>query len=908
MNVLAPLLQLCGIAALCVSPAVTVPLNASLTLSVPGASAAYAIDSTVVQAAAQGGVVRVHAVGGGATAVIVIVPGGTQTFNVTVSVPHVVAALGAGASAGGPGEIGGGGSYTGSYASSTGQLINGFDFREHDGDRFRRAVLVTASAPVSGASGTRATGFPLLSYEVGGPGYDITYLDAAVNVSPLTFSDVLVRGVHVRTGPWTFHAGASSVATFDSDFIPVNPQWLAGVSRTLRAGPDADYNLNLYDVIDTAGSTAGAPGGIVGSLLYSYHPKRDEIVQGEVGLSHGLGFAFQAAQDGPKEHFDASFVDKPAAFATLAADAQQGMFGTLDYTRSLNDALQSSTNVQGSSYALPQLREQSFTAQENLTYGSGRPVSFTAGALYTQLHSVLPIAFDARTLGIPIGVNYVGRHFSAGLQDTPTIDFAGTFANGYGANAGYNGSNVQLGAFYRRDVQIPTIASIFGQVPGFQAALAAAGISITDPAQIASILSDSALLARLGFPGLQIDLAPVRDDTGFNLTWFSPQTHRDEVSLNLLRSDAELTQGLVGFTLSSLTYSRRISDATRIDLSYSLLQGTQTSGTITSHSSTPSFGVTLQHRFASAPPLLFPMHAGTVQGYVFRDDRQRGRYASGDPGLAGVDVTLDGDRTVRTSADGRYVFRGVAPGEHQVAAHLSGSPPYSFTTDSPALVSAGGMANFGVSYIAGKIFGNVTNDAGQGVGGVTVRLIGRNEAAVTGSDGSFTFEGLPEGLYRVNVAPDSFPPGYDLSQLRPQTAVVDGVPGALSFTARALRSISGIVTVFDPRRSSVVPAAGMEVSLPPLGRVARTDENGAYTLRDLPPGSYTLVIAGGTPDQRRTVQLPAEPANVTGVDFRVTSQQTGNRPRGRKQARPPARSQGLPRGCRVEWKRCSPRA
>ncbi|MGB8796585.1 MAG: carboxypeptidase regulatory-like domain-containing protein, partial [Candidatus Aquilonibacter sp.] len=96
-----------------------------------------------------------------------------------------------------------------------------------------------------------------------------------------------------------------------------------------------------------------------------------------------------------------------------------------------------------------------------------------------------------------------------------------------------------------------------------------------------------------------------------------------------------------------------------------------------------------------------------------------------------------------------------------------------------------------------------------------------------------------------------------------------GVPKPLNLSVRALRSVSGTVTMFDPRRAKLAPAAGIEVSIPQLDIVSKTDSNGVYALRNLPPGTYTIVVGRGTSVQRRAIALPPDPTILTGIDFRV---------------------------------------
>jgi hypothetical protein len=141
-------------------------------------------------------------------------------------------------------------------------------------------------------------------------------------------------------------------------------------------------------------------------------------------------------------------------------------------------------------------------------------------------------------------------------------------------------------------------------------------------------------------------------------------------------------------------------------------------------------------------------------------------------------------------------------------------------------------------------------------------------------DGTFTVPGVKPGTYTLTLSPDSLPPGYDLGSVHPLIAHVEAdTPAASDLKVRALRSISGTVTLYDARRGVLEPAEGMDVEIPQLGLVCRTDEHGAYAFRNLPAGTFDVQIARGDRAQRRSVTLSPEPDTVTGIDYRVTQTQ-----------------------------------
>jgi SdrD B-like domain len=852
----------------------TVAYDKTITVSVPGATSAYPVNPSIVAADVAAGTVAIRGVGAGVTNVVVLIGGGAVT-TVAVTVTGAPAVeLSVGGAAARQSE---GGSYNGTYNSESGSVTNAFDLWQQQGLTFRQ-LLLTEATFLSPSVGQAGSGFPVLSYEISRPGQRIVFLDDVVTISPLTFNESLVRGFHISEGPWTFHVGASSVGVFGSYFIPTNPQWMAGVTRAFKLSPSSTISANLYDIVNTPGLVSSTNGGVIGSLLYTYQPQPKFIMQAEVGLSRSIGYDFSTVYDDTKQHGDASLVSKPATFASLATDAQQGLFGNADYSRTFSDILNANATVSKTDYNLPTFREDSLTAQGNANYRLKGDFSTSVGVLYSSFDSVYPTVFNVRTLAIPLSIAYNGKHFVAGVQDQPTSDFQGTHANGYGANVGLNYPRFQISALYQHSVDIPTVSSLFNQVPGLQSALEQAGITITNPSQLAALLNDTALLASLGFTGLQLNVAPAQNNVGANINWLFAGKSRGQLSFSYLSSDAQLAQGAFDFRLATLTYLRRLNASTDMTASVSTLRSSQYVSAATSPQSAPSvssqvsYGLTFSHRFSSVPAFLFPTRRGNIDGYVFRDDDSSGAYSKSTPGIADVEVKLDGERSTRTDSAGHYTFAGVPYGSHQVEAEIPSTGASYFTTDSPATAEIGSQVDFGVNSLQGKVIGNIVNDAGQGIAGVVVAIAGLKQGATTGSDGRFVFEGVGPGHYVVAASPDSFPTGYDLSSVSTVPVdVTNGPPKPLTLSVRALRSVSGTVTMFDPRRSKLAPAAGIEVSIPQLDIVSKTDGNGVYALRNLPAGTYTIQVGRGTSVQRRAISLPSDPTILTGIDFRVTA-------------------------------------
>ena len=203
--------------------------------------------------------------------------------------------------------------------------------------------------------------------------------------------------------------------------------------------------------------------------------------------------------------------------------------------------------------------------------------------------------------------------------------------------------------------------------------------------------------------------------------------------------------------------------------------------------------------FAELPP-------ASLAGTVFEDLNNDGVVDAGEPGIAGVDVTLTGvdelgnvvDVTVQTDADGNYVFEDLRPAdaagytitETQPATHLDGvDSAGSLGGDATvndvisaipvAAGDAGTDYTFGEALpasLAGTVYEDLNNNGvpefGEpGIAGVDVTLTGTDAFGValdvtvqTDVDGNYLFANLPP----------SDAAGYTITETQP-AAFLDGL-------------------------------------------------------------------------------------------------------------------------------------
>src|SRR5262249_46764247 len=220
--------------------------------------------------------------------------------------------------------------------------------------------------------------------------------------------------------------------------------------------------------------------------------------------------------------------------------------------------------------------------------------------------------------------------------------------------------------FFRHDVQVPTLAAIFSQVPGLQDALDRAGIVASTPEQLAELLRNTALLQLLGFTNpFTVNLAPSRNDVNAAVSWLARGRARRKIDLSFFHSNTQLLQGSsFVLTTATVSYAQRIKANNNIVLSASLVRSVN-AGITNTH---PLFSVSLQRKFFTVPSLLLPGRHGMIQGHVFRDDDSAGLYSVFFPPVTGVEIRLDDGRVPRTDASGYFSFHHVPFGVHRVEA------------------------------------------------------------------------------------------------------------------------------------------------------------------------------------------------------------------------------------------------
>jgi len=268
---------------------------------------------------------------------------------------------------------------------------------------------------------------------------------------------------------------------------------------------------------------------------------------------------------------------------------------------------------------------------------------------------------------------------------------------------------------------------------------------------------------------------------------------------------------------------------------------------------------------------------GLLDGYVFKDENLNGRREMSEEPLKGITVYLAEDKNVETDENGYFSFGKVKRGEVVVSLDTKDLPQgYEPTRSSryrvPIRRNRSNTVNFG-AMTRTRIKGVVMNDLNRndrideedkGIPNVLV-LSEAGQAAFTDSFGHFRFDIVEPGEHILTVKAETLPKEIVLKPPFTRKLVVEESSiEAVEFYGYALRSIKGKV-YFDKNKNKRFDKedSPVEDAMVRCGKkVAITDKNGDYLLKDLPAGEVILSL--------KEDSVPEEYHLITEKDKKIT--------------------------------------
>lgn len=232
----------------------------------------------------------------------------------------------------------------------------------------------------------------------------------------------------------------------------------------------------------------------------------------------------------------------------------------------------------------------------------------------------------------------------------------------------------------------------------------------------------------------------------------------------------------------------------------------------------------------------------------------------GKPIAGAVVAVSGGGATSTTGADGSFKLAGV-PATNltlDVSAQGFNAKPIAIIGSKNALVLNVTLVKPAVAPTAPprSIAGVVVDETGKPVAGAVVTIRGTQQSATTVADGSFTLNDVAAGEITLEIVAGGINTSSVVAADKAVAVVQLGGAGGAPPPPKT-RSVTG--KVVDPVTGEPVIAA--EVTVKPRGEVLFTDDQGNFTVANVPEGPLTLEVSG--PErQTRIIDVPADQTSV----------------------------------------------
>lgn len=795
-------------------------------------SAAYSLDPLIAEAQMVDGHVNIWGRAPG-KAVVMLVHNDFSTSGMQVTVtqapPILPESVWSGLNASGRDSKG---YYEARVSSNPLQVNDIFDYHAKRMElHFSNAVIPSQTLP-----GGSTTWFPFSYFRVRGDRWKLTLVDENVDSSPISINSTIVRGVHFSAGDLTVHAGYTSVAGFQSLFLPTRKQLISGATFAHHISADSQVGATGYYIQRDSLLSHTQLAQAVGTLFFRKHTLHGTDLAAEVGLSDGVGGAASFAHHGEADQFHISARYRPRHYAATDVDSLNGLQSESRWDHIWNSHFASA--ISGSDTHIYTLSGAQSIAVGNgtLRYKASNGISLSSGASVSSFSDDHALFSDVHRFAVPLGISYDRAQFGLGAQyELSKTTRAFSPGQAYRGSIRWSGPRFQMSANAGLDTQALGIDSVFSAFPALNTELARLGLgAATSPDQLATLLQNRAFLNSLGVaPGAVLQLVPRNWHGGANLSWRSGrQILEMDSNYNLNRFLTQKTTSV----LQTVRYRWGLTRSTELSTSFTMLETIAPTRQIT-----PIWEVGLRHQLGDNPFAHLHQQEGSIMGTVRLQD------SSGTKVLRDAQITLDGERKAVSDSQGNYHFAKVRQGLHTVEITFKSSRPFWYSTPSKVSAAADSVVDFGIIYPSAQLIGYVLDDAGAGLPEIGVLVKGPQGELNFKTDqaGKFDVPIAQVGTYTASVNAATVPDGYAFEDLAPSSIpVAEGESKKVSFTLPAIRALSGAVVAYDPAKGEYVPVPHATVELVELNRRTVTDNAGHYSFRNLPSGTFTVQVNG----------------------------------------------------------------
>lgn len=743
-------------------------------------------------------------------------------------------------------------------------------------------------------------GLNRMSLGIDSPNKSIDILDSQIQLSPQSLNNFSMRGFHLvkktkntlkdekATNGLEIFAGQArpSINFFDNQ-----RGFVAGVIVPVIQTNTVNLRTGLISISPPKNNRVGK-GGTILQINGSASPSKNLRVEGEVSFANSK-FSWRAKLDFKLRNFGASgeimrlsdnspFVSIGAQptgrksesfgvywqpFRKLYASVHYNHAETSRYFNSAFSKFDRSTFFANTNYKISRKSQINFRySEQNIeTSISGSAAKFNIEARTVAIGHNIRInsnwsnSFEAK-------INFSremqsNSELEKGFSFSEQLRFSmrGSFINGY-----LNYSN-----------KTPTLSGLIVRNPHILPPLLQQAYTL-NPTQFLQIYRDRAAMLLDG-----IELPQTRSlDTG---VYFQTSFSRFTLSGELRYNAGEILAQKQKNVYTGLRVNIQLDSANSL-----VVSGTKSFGSggqsAVAFSFIHRFGEGIGEGFQLSKLLGF--NRGKIQGRVYYDLNGNGQDDKDEPGVVGMTVQLDENRSVKTDINGRYTF-STNSGSYNVSLYsddLGKRLRASTSTQQKVFLSSGKTLNlnFGISdfgFVAGRIFNDIGSN-GEGIKGVIITLRAANSSneksvtAVSNSIGEYEFPFLRPGDYLVEIDTLTLPANFQIPEQLSQIIKVQPLRGSsVDFPLTAQRAIAGIVFIdnngdgkFNAPLDSPIEGANIISS---GGASAISDLNGEYILRNLPFGTLKLTVRSkqGAEISTAILELSSEPVTKRAVNF-----------------------------------------